>query len=175
MNRIDIVGLTLAEVALTLLYAIVGLWLPARTGGDETQALRERGVALQGEIRKLERTVGDQEEKLAEKQRTIDQFSAPRPGCRSRAAPSCAETGFSPRLLFTTVIRGSDSYEVAGRIVSVREILTAFEPEIAAAKQAECVHRIGVAVSRDLGGVDYDAALRRMEQYFYLRKLGVRD
>jgi hypothetical protein len=97
------------------------------------------------------------------------------PGCRSRALPSCEEKENSPHLLFKLVIVGSDSYEAEARVLSMKGIKQRFAKDIEEAKQAECRHRVGIAISRELTGVDYDTALRRLKRDFYVEHLGVRD
>jgi hypothetical protein len=93
---------------------------------------------------------------------------------RSVAMPSCLETGAAGDWLFTAIIRSRDSYEVDGKIDSLRQVLDTYGAALDSARSKGCKQSIQVYIGADAAGIEYDFALRRIEEYFYTKKLGPR-
>ncbi len=166
MRRVDIVGFTLAELSLVLLYVFLALTLPSRnTLQTETTRLSQQVTSLQAEIQRL----------LREKSFLPEPKPAPpeeKPRLRSAATPSCIEKGIVADWLFTAIIRGRDAYEVHGRRLTLAGLLSMYQPQVSASKEAGCVHSAKIQLGAGVSAVDYDFALRRIEQNFYTKKLG---
>jgi len=120
---------------------------------DEVElALHTQGMA----ITKAERTIG-------------------KGAGRSNLTPKCSELGLKD-VLFDTVIRGRDVYEVNGQNKNFEELLSAYTSDLQAAGKKDCKYSINVSYQRDLGtdtpGVevpDFVFALRRLRTRFYVQ------
>jgi competence protein ComGC len=165
MNRFDIVGLTLAEISLVLLFSFIAIFVPSYA-----RARKE----LDAKTNKA--TNSDVEKQLiaakAENTQLQQELQNSRRNLRSVVTPSCVEISKATDWLFTAVIRGSDDYEVQGQQYTLDALLAKYSPELVQAKQNSCVHRIRIYYGQDLSGLDYDYSLRRIEKHFYTQKLG---
>ena len=163
MNRFDIVGLTLAEVSLVLLFSFVAVFLPAY--GHLRKELSAKTTAED-----VQKQLLAANHKIAQLQQEVDNS---RPNLRSVATPTCVEVNKATGWLFGAVIRGADSYEVLGEQFTLDTLLAKYAPALAQAKQDGCRHRIRIYFGQGVSVVDYDFALRRLEEYFYDTKLGL--
>ncbi len=163
MNRTDIVGLTLAEIALVLLFSFLALFVPAyarlnhklkRSGATDV-------VRLQADLKNATAANAILKAEIEKSHRNL----------RSAAMPTCAELDKAD-WLFTVVIRGSDVYEVNGNKYSISMLLQTYTRELSEANKDGCRHRVKVYYGKDVSLPEYDYALRRIEQYFYDLKLG---
>ncbi len=166
MNRIDIVGLTLAEIALVLLFSVLAVFAPAYQRSQ--RELRANNLTSA--------TVRDYKEKLraaeAETVNLKEELEKHRRDLRSVATPSCVEIDRAKDWLFTVTIRGADQYEIGGHELNLRELLDKYSAALELARKEACIHRIRLHYGTGVSGEDYDLALRRLEEYFYTRKLG---
>jgi hypothetical protein len=159
-GRLDVFGLTLAELALVVLFA----FLVAAQRNDPAEAKKGGRVqALEAQVASL-RTEND------ELKRKLAQFSTPRPGLRSRQTPSCYETGYNTSWLFTALILRPNTYSVNNVEMDHSKLMMRFRGAVEAARIAGCVHRVQVVAARDLNITDYEAALRQLEQDFYVSR-----
>ena len=159
MNRFDIVGLTLAEVSLVLLFSFIAIFVPAYSRArkvPDTGALEKQLAAATAENVKLRRELDE----------------ASRRNLRSVVAPSCVEVGKATDWLFEAIIRGADDYEILGQQYTLGDLLAKYSSAQAQAKQDRCIHRIRVYYGMGVSVSDYDHALRRIEEDFYSQKLG---
>lgn len=164
MSRSDIiVGLTLAEIALVLLFSFLALFIPA-------YSRLNRKVKLNGSI-DVAKLQTDLKNATAANDRLKAEIEKSRRNLRSAAVPSCAELN-NADWLFTAVIRGSDAYEVNGNRYSLRTLLQTYAPELSEANKNGCRHRVKLYYGKDVSLPEYDSALRKVEQYFYDLKLG---
>jgi hypothetical protein len=163
VNRTDIVGLTLAEIALVLLFSFVALFVPAyaRLNHKLKQAGATDVVRLQADLKNA----------TAANETLKAEIEKSRKNLRSAAMPTCAELDKAD-WLFTVVIRGSDVYEVSGNRYAINDLLQTYSKEIAQANKDGCRHRVKVYYGKDISLPEYDYALRKIEQYFYDLKLG---
>ena len=163
MRREDIVGLTLAEIALTLLFFFLAVFAPTYARlNRKLKAINLIDVArLQTELKAAE----------AENETLKAELEKYRPNLRSAAVPSCAEINKAD-WLFTTIIRGSDTYDIDGVSYSIGNILATYSKELSDARQNGCRHRIKVYYGAGVSLDEYDSALRKIEVYFYDLKLG---
>lgn len=162
MNRFDIVGLTLAEVSLVLLFSFIAVFLPAYGHIHEQLAART--------------TPGDLQKQLlaanASNTRLQQELENSRPNLRSAATPTCVEVGKATGWLFAATIRGADTYQVLDQPYTLDDLLHKYAPALAEAAQAGCRQRVKVYLGQGVSAVDYDDALRRLEESFYDTKLG---
>ena len=170
MSRSDIVGLTLAEIALVLLFSFLALFVPAYARLNRT--LTKSGAL---NVAKLQTEVNNataaNERLKAENERLKTQIDKSRPNLRSAAMPTCAELN-NADWLFTAVIRGADAYEINGNRYSLSTLLQAYATELSEASKNGCRHRVKVYYGKDVSLPEYDYALRKIEQSFYDLKLG---
>ena len=157
----DIVGYTLAEIALVLVFCVIAMDTHAVTG------LKKQLRTAQDNLFAAQRQLSAQA-KLVSKR--IDQPTK----LRSSAPPSCFETGFDRNWLFTTTITGRDSFEIGSNVLTFDQLMARYANQIAASKANGCVPRIQVAFSPGIQVIDYDQALKRLEGQFYPRRLGIR-
>jgi hypothetical protein len=163
VTRIDIVGLTLAEIALAMLFCFIAVFAPSyaratqeikrRPEPKELAELKRKNEDLQREIEKLKGSIRD---------------------ARSKQTPSCIELGKARGPLFTVTIRGGNEYEVEGSSLTLETLRASFSDALLDATRNKCVHSIRVNYGAEVSVQDYDLALRRIEQSFYTTKLGQR-
>jgi hypothetical protein len=174
MRHIDIVGLSLAELSLALIFVVLALPPP---GSDSSHsqaaaAIRQAGQ-LNLQLAGANRQIAELQAEKYRLQGRVDAFNASRPNLRSVALPSCAEIKLTSDWLFTAAIQGQDRYEVEGvGTVTIAQILERFHNEMEEGRIHGCVQRVRVRVGKNISAEDYDFALRRLEQYFYPKKLG---
>src|SRR5579859_6903321 len=110
MNRFDIVGLSLAEIALVLVFVLLAVFAPAYSH------VSRQAQAKSHDVETLRAKVSELQKQLDEKSSLIQQFSAERPNLRSIATPSCFELKkTSSRWVGSVLVRGINRYEVNGR------------------------------------------------------------
>jgi phosphatidylserine decarboxylase len=164
MSRSDIiVGLTFAEIALVLLFSFLTLFVPAyaRLG-------RKFKLYSSVDVPKLQ---SDLKNAKAINESLKAEIDKSRRNLRSAAIPACAELNKAD-WVFTAVIRGSDAYEVKGNQYSLNALLHNYATELSEANKNGCRHRVKLYYGKDVSLFEYDAALRKIEQYFYDLKLG---
>lgn len=166
MNRSDIVGLTLAEISLALLFSFILIFAPAYS-----RAQRELDSS-----RANKATAEDLQKKLAaadaENARLHEELENSRHNLRSVVTPSCVEINKATDWLFAATIRGADSYYVSGQQYSLNDLLTKYASALTQAKRDACIQRIRIHYGVGVPLPDYDYALRRIEEHFYTLKLG---
>src|SRR5260370_42424875 len=99
MRRVDIVGLTLAELSLAILFAFLILVLPSRA---RVVAKNHQIAAELSQVRATLEKAQSDVQRLAAR---LALHEALQRG-KSKATPSCAETGFANQWLFTTTVKG---------------------------------------------------------------------
>jgi hypothetical protein len=166
MTRIDIVGLSLAEIALVLLFCFVAVFAPAYARLDRKLQVAS---AQPNEAAELKKKLAATE---AENHALKHELEGYRRNLRSKATPSCTEISKASGPLFTAIIQGEDRYEVNGESFSLASLTQHYSDALADAKKNGCVHSIRVYYGNGVSVSDYDYALRRIEQVFYDTKLG---
>jgi hypothetical protein len=173
MRHVDIVGMSLAELSLSLLFVVLALLPPSSP--DELSSARTQLATVSSQLAIATKHIDElsaQSKQLQGFTRMTADGAAAR-HLRSITLPSCAEKKVRNDWLFTTVVRGEDLYDVQDiGTLNLQQILDRFKRELDEATLAECVQRIQVRVGNDVSAIDYDLALRRLEQHFYPRKLG---
>lgn len=166
MNRFDIVGLTLAEISLVLLFSFVAIFVPSYA-----RARKELDS-----VRADKATTSDVKKQLlaanAENAQLQQELQNSRRNLRSVVTPSCVEISKATDWLFAAIVRGSDDYEVLGQQYTLNALLAKYSPALIEAKQDGCVHRIRIYYGQGVSGYDYDYSLRQIEEHFYTQKLG---
>ena len=165
-ERTDIVGLTLAELALALLFCLLATLAPSFVKAQKA-ALAQGEQAKEKEV--LEKRVGDLERENAV-QRSRLQIASRQ--LRSVAAPSCFELGKANDWLFDTTVRGRDAYQVNQQTLTLDAVLNAYSSDLGFATENGCKQRIRTYYGIGVPGIDYDYALRRIEEHFYTKKMG---
>lgn len=163
MSRNDIVGLTLAEISLVLLFSFLALFVPAYARLN--RKLKQSGAV---DVAKLQT---DLKNANASNESLKAEIENSRRNLRSAAMPTCAELNKAD-WLFTAVIRGSDSYEVNSNRYSLSTLLQTYAKELSEASTNGCRHRVKVYYGKDVSLPEYDYALRKIERSFYDLKLG---
>jgi hypothetical protein len=166
MNRLDIVGLSLAEIALVLVFGVLAIFAPAysrlkkelRSTNSVSLPLRDQITSLQQQLRKAQ----------VENSTLREQFVAQRPNLRSKQTPSCMELHKAATWLFTAVVLGADRYEIDGQKYTLQELLTTYSSATSSAKQDGCVQSIKISCGENVSGSQYQTALVQLGQSFYI-------
>src|SRR5205807_981735 len=79
----------------------------------------------------------------------VESTNAKGPG-RSNLTPRCSELGLKD-VLFDTVIRGRDVYEINGQNKNFEELLSAYASHLQAAGIKDCRYSINVSYQQDVG------------------------
>ncbi len=157
--RIDIVGLSLAETALVLLFGVFAALL---AGKAEEGRVTQQVSTQREQITTLERNNADLKQRMA----------ILLPKLRSSAFPSCAEVGKAQGWLFTATVRGRDTYDIGGDSLALASLLTLYSKQLRESDEGECRQRIRLYVGKGVSGAEYEYAMRRLGQYFYIGYLG---
>ena len=164
--RIDIVGLSLAETALVLLFTVfVGLL----AGKTEENRLLNQASREHEELLRVQRDLTSERESKAELSR---QVAAMLPKLRSSAFPSCAEAGKSEGWLFAATVRGRNTYEIGGKLFTLTDLTSFYSKQLQEAYKSECRERVRLYVGDAVSGEEYEYAMRRVAQYFYVGYMG---
>lgn len=156
ISHTDMIGITLSELAFVVLFSLAAALVPSQFEQENLTA------SLQGEMESLKRQNTELKRQVVTMQSEL----------RSKAKPTCVEAGIAKGWLFTTTIRGRNAYELNGRIMSLEEILSANRQALLVAEKEECLHRIKLFYGLGVAGIDYDYALRRIEEPFATKKMG---
>lgn len=155
----EIIGLTLAELVFVLLFGLMVAVFPVEFESAEQEASVQQEIeAVRKENEELTRRVSAIQSRL-----------------RSKAMPSCVEIGVATGWLFTTTIRGGVTYEIDGRRLGLEKVLANNADALRTARTAECRHRIKIYYGLGVSGIEYDEALRKIEDHFYTKKMGPRQ
>jgi hypothetical protein len=160
MKGVDIVGLSLAELSLALVFVVLVLARPSQKA--ELAAARKSIEELKNDNKQLQAAI----ERLRRSQESST------PGLRSPSLPSCEFVHLAREQLFTIVIAGRNEFRLSDATVTLPELLTRYQKDLQSAIGAGCVHRINVLFTNDISAPDYDQALRELDKHFYVRKLG---
>lgn len=175
MNKSDLLGWTLAELSLALLFAFLATLSPSFR---HNMAQNKQQVDAANKITTLiTQNVHLESENTALRSENSDlhsMFTASRIGLKSKQLPSCAELNNNSEWLFNTTIISEDSFEIAGKMFTLNDIRQKYANDIADAKKQGCVQRIQVSFDGEMSARVYDSAIKRLKQLFYPTSLGER-
>jgi len=160
-GRNDIIGYTLAEIALLLLFAIIAIFLPKySTLSAHLRAQTASRLLLEKEVAALK-------EQLA----LVKPPGASPAGLRSRQMPSCIERKLASGPIFSAVALSNGKYRVGGEELTASEIRSRFAEQIADADKHECRQRIQLGYSTGMSAEQFVQAQVQMENWFYVSKI----
>lgn len=160
-----VIGLTLAELAFCMLFVV--LLLSYLTGADRTD---DEVVSL-NEHESVLAALAEAEDEIAQLEEELeDRRSSWRPSCHE-------ELPLRQRLLSTVVIQGNDLFHLLPQqmAVDLQGLQERFSSELRLARAKECVHSIAVYFDPDLSTTEYERGLNRLQQLFYIQRLGAYD
>ena len=163
-RRDDVLGLTLAEVGLFVVFILllVGLTKP-----DLAEKLR----GAEEMIRTLDMRLNHARANWAAARERIRFLQGQLQELQSPQRPSCREAGVADGFLFSLTIEGRQRLRLAGgQLFTFPELLEFFRSDLEDANRGRCVHAISVSYIPDVSIDAYDAALRELEQHFYIRR-----
>ena len=179
MNRFDIVALTLAEVALVVLFAFVAVIFPGYGKvRRDNKSLDAKNSSLAADNQKLKTDNQRLKEEMsrlradAAKQLPLQLQESNRTGLRSKAMPSCIEVHKATRPLFTVIISGPGLFEVGGRPFSLPGLLRAYSTELSLAERDQCRHQVDVQFAQGISTPAYVRGLKSLREHFYTGILG---
>ena len=154
----SVLGLTLAELAFCLVFAMLLLTVVAGYQRPDPGEFPRVKAALA--------TAEEEIEGLRKKLKTLEDK-------RSPWLPTC-QLGSSNRFLFTVVIRGSDSFQVlpVNGPVDLEGLRTTFSNDLTRAASEKCVHAVAYYFDPNLSGVELNHGEVRLREDFYLQPLG---
>lgn len=186
-----IIGMTLAETFLLILFVV---WYSqgASAGPDWKKMLEKR----EAEIDDLKAQLQLEREKAVELQRIrewwrknfnvsipasmeelqaegltitkVDPKATGKRVGRSNLTPKCSELGLK-EMLFETVIRGPDLYEINGQSKNFEELQSAYEPELRGARTQGCMYLINASPGKGVALDGFVAGFRRLRTVFYVQ------
>lgn len=162
----SIIGLTLAELAFCMLFVVL---LVAYVYGKEDQGpvlpLQEHELVVE-ELDKVTRELSEAKNRIA----TLEEEMAA-PGL-----PRCVDVlDLDRHFLFTAVIQGEDSFYFPSRQVSVDllGLRDLYALSLRRAAAVGCTHSVSVYFDAEIASIaEYERGLSRLEQDFYIRRLG---
>lgn len=169
IGRNDIIGYTLAEIALLLLFATVAVLLPqysrlsmllkgAITGPDANR-IRVENARLHDENAKLKKQL----------EQTKPGESAA--GLRSKQTPSCIEKKLANGPLFSAIALPNGRYRVGSETLDISEIKSRYEKDLSFADANQCRQRVQLGYTRDMTADQYYQAQVQLESLFYVGKV----
>jgi hypothetical protein len=166
VNRSDLLGWTLAEIAFAVLFALLAALLPSY------KIAVQRNLRLDTENKKTA-LVTEELKKVKEQnavlQKAVDES---RKNLRSRVLPSCAEKDRTPEWLFTATITSGQTYTIDGQQYTIPALLQKYGTQVEAARKRECVEQVRIYYKTGISARDYDEGFRRLGQLFYPMSLG---
>jgi hypothetical protein len=95
-----------------------------------------------------------------------------RKNLRSPQLPSCISRKIAVGPIGNLTIAGADAFILEGEVFSARRLQDRYSPQLAEAKKCGCVHTIVVRFRADVSTEAYDRALARLEETFYVKRMG---
>ena len=92
---------------------------------------------------------------------------------RSPQLPSCIAKKKATGPICSVVIAGADTFILENELLSLKALREKYAAELTEAKACECVHTIVARYRSDLSTEAYDRALARLEETFYVKRMGV--
>jgi hypothetical protein len=168
MSRTDIVGYTLAEIALLLLFAITAVFFPTYSRlSSKLKVEKSVSKKSSAEVESLKNTISELQAKPGTPKTPHDAF-----GLRSKQLPSCIEKGSATTWLFSATATSSNTYLVNGEMMNRDQIKSRFASPLELAEEQQCRQSIQLFYAPSISLPDYDLALRKMEGLFYVTRLG---
>jgi uncharacterized coiled-coil protein SlyX len=168
-NGSDIIGYTLAEIALVLLFALVAVFLPSYSKASkqlkEVEKANRQVAEQREEVRLLKSQLAELQTRTADEPRAAD--------LKSKQTPSCKELGVDTGFLFTATITSADTYVVNGQEVNSDQLRNMFRDALNVAARKQCKESVRVFYSARVSTAEYDEALRKIEQLFYVSRGGL--
>ena len=168
MTKSDLLGWTLAELALALLFAIFAIFTPT------IQRLTLRAKGLEQENKRTHELIAENEQLRREEATLRASINASRANLKSKLTPPCSELDKSAGWLFTATVMGPDSFEIGGAPLTLAKIRERYSSDLADAKKKGCMQRIRINFEGTMSAQTYDLAKRRLDTLFYSASLGKR-
>lgn len=167
----DILGLTLSELAFFIVLVLL-LWpLIGNLGATEPEPPEVLSKEdLQEENSKLKESLDLKEQENLRLKERVRVFQE-KEGLRSKQKPSCIESGIALGFLFRADIVDLNKYDVNGELVSLSQLLSRFDSDIAEAREMGCTHSIEVSYIEGMGASDYQKSLGELRETFYIQPL----
>ena len=175
MRGNDIIGYTLAEIALALLFVVVLLGIGSQSALRATaeQARKdaleaaERALEAEERARRAESSADTQRRIADDLREELERLL----GLRSGARPPCSEVGVAEGdWLFSVQILAADLYSLEGEVLSMDGLRSMFDGQLNLAEQRDCVYRVEAMAAPTLPLPVYLAGLRRLEGLFYVKR-----
>jgi len=158
-------GWTLAELALALLFALLAAFIPSYRA--EVERVRRLEAASKNELSATDA------EKIREENIALRlEIESSRKNLKSKITPPCAELDKSSGWLFTATITSRNSFEIEGKTLALDGILKKYADQLADAKKRGCVQQVHIYFMSGISAGDFDYATKRLGAYFYPASLG---
>jgi hypothetical protein len=159
MSRSRVQVLTLAEIAFTMLFAVIILSLPQIIEGrrivDEREKLKQDLERTQAELAEANRRIDTLEQELK------------KTGKLSNIPPRCV-----PEPLDRVTVISPNELLVGDERFDAQMIASKHADDLRQAQLKECRHFLVVSWRDTLPASDLDAALRQLERHFYIQRAG---
>lgn len=165
----EMIGLTLTELALNVLFALV-LLNPLNRGPDLKMEMEE--LKRKNEV--CDKALADVGDRLSKMTAELKSCNEERAHLKSTMRPSCGEPQYGRmEYLFTAVVMDSKTYSISGTVYSYSELLQRFKGERNKASRIGCVARVKVAWRIGLDLDEFNAGHQKLQQEFYTTVIGV--
>jgi hypothetical protein len=162
----DLVGWTLAELSLAILFALFAAFAPSHQEAVELN--RKLAEADQHAAQLISENT-----KLTQEQKEIQaEIENSHRVLRSAMTPSCWELDHKSDWLFTATINSEDSFEIDGANLTLAQIARQYSDQLDYAEKLKCRQRVHVEVGPAVTAREYDLGLRRLGQHFYVVSIG---
>jgi hypothetical protein len=167
VRQTDLLGWTLAELALALLFALFAAFAPSYLA--EVKRIQQLQAAAKNSVSR------DEAEELRLENIALRlQLEASRKDLRSKITPPCSELDKDSGTLFTATVESRDFFEIEGKTMRLDQILRKYANQLADAKARGCVQQAHIYFDPTISATDFDYATKRLGMYFYLGSLGER-
>jgi Tfp pilus assembly protein PilE len=163
--RTDLLGWTLAELALALLFAFFAAFVPSYVA--EVQRIKR----LEAEAKKAV-TAADVEKLRKENSDLRSGIEASRKDLKSKLTPPCAELDKNSTWLFTATVTSRDSFDIEGEAFTLDGIERKYAEQLKEAKRRGCIEKARIYIKAGMSAGDFDYAYKRLGSDFYLASLG---
>ena len=179
--RQDVIGTTLAELTLLLLFLVIAAFffvndskstpIPIKTNvqKDEVQKLKTRLRQMEFEKVELKNQLNDLKLLTESLQNQLN-----RPGLTSNQTPTCHELKLAPTWIAEIGIIGVNRFKVNDNIYNYTELVKHFKDDLKFAEQQGCNHCVKFWFNKNISTVVYHDSLTKLQKLFIVTPIGNR-
>jgi hypothetical protein len=198
MLRNDVIGTTLGELTLLLVFTVLIIFYLANGNVDYDEIkIKNKIEELESSLKKeqlskkefeienirLQKSINDANKKTSEilsefdvikRRLDLEKKNRKTDDLKSKQLPSCIEAQVADAFIGSVTILGSDSYEINSTKYDFKGLISFFSEDLTKAQNKGCVQSLNVFTPSTVSLIDYHEGLQKLERHFYIRRAGIR-